>query len=54
MTHILRQIGWDAEVLEGGYKSYRAHVVQTLSELSSQFKFQVITGKTGSAKSRIL
>ena len=54
MTHILRQIGWDAEVLEGGYKTYRAHVVQALSELPTQFNFQVITGKTGSAKSKIL
>lgn len=54
MTHILRQIGWDAEVLEGGYKSYRAHVVQALNELPSQFNFQAITGKTGSAKSKVL
>jgi tRNA 2-selenouridine synthase len=54
MGHILRQIGWDAHVLEGGYKTYRTQVVQSLSELPNQFEFRVITGRTGSAKSRVL
>ena len=54
MGHILRQIGWDAQVLQGGYKAYRSHVVQELQTLPSQFRFCVITGRTGSAKSRIL
>ena len=54
MGHILRQIGWDAQVLEGGYKTYRAQVVENLKSLPLQFKFQVISGRTGSAKSRVL
>jgi tRNA 2-selenouridine synthase len=54
MTHFLRQIGWQAEVLEGGYKNYRAYVVETLQEIPPKYRFQVITGKTGSAKSKIL
>ena len=54
MGHILRQIGWDAHVLEGGYKTYRAHVLQSLQELPKQFQFRVISGRTGSAKSRVL
>ena len=33
MGHILRQIGWDAHVLDGGYKTYRTHVIQSLQEL---------------------
>ena len=54
MGHILRQIGWDAQVLQGGYKAYRSHVVQELQTLPGQFRFCVITGRTGSAKSRVL
>jgi tRNA 2-selenouridine synthase len=54
MAHILRQIGWDAHVLDGGYKTYRAHVIQSLNELPKQFQFLVISGRTGSAKSRVL
>jgi tRNA 2-selenouridine synthase len=54
MGHILRQIGWDAHVLQGGYKSYRAWVLEQLKDLPHQFTYQVITGRTGSAKSIIL
>lgn len=54
MTYILRQIGWNAHVLEGGYKNYRRHVIAELSTLPQQFKFQVITGATGSAKTSVL
>ena len=54
MTHILRQIGWNAYILDGGYKSYRRTVVQTIAELSPQFNYQVVTGQTGSGKSKLL
>jgi tRNA 2-selenouridine synthase len=54
MGHILRQIGWDAQVFNGGYKTYRALVVKNLQELPNQLQFFVITGRTGSAKSRVL
>ena len=54
MTHILRQIGWNAQILDGGYKSYRRDVVNKLSSLPKEFKYMVVTGQTGSAKSRIL
>lgn len=53
-THILREIGWDAHRLDGGYKTWRRHVVDTLATLPTRFTFQVISGPTGSAKSRIL
>lgn len=53
-THILREIGWDAHRLEGGYKTWRRHVVDSLTTLPQQFAYQVISGPTGSAKSRIL
>jgi tRNA 2-selenouridine synthase len=54
MTHIFRRIGWDAQQMEGGYKRYRALVVERLAELPRQMQFKVICGATGSAKSRIL
>ena len=53
-THILREIGWNAHRLEGGYKSWRRHVVAELAELPGKFQFRVISGVTGSAKSRVL
>ena len=54
MTHVLRQIGWHACALDGGYKSYRRHVVAELAELPRRFSFRVVTGATGSGKSRLL
>ena len=54
LAHVLRQIGWQAQTLGGGYKSYRRYVLDELQTLPTQFQYQVITGSTGSAKSRIL
>lgn len=54
MGHIFRQIGWQSQVLHGGYKTYRTQVIQNLLNLPPQFQFRVITGRTGSAKSKIL
>ena len=54
MAHILREIGWDAQTLPGGYKAYRKWVVQQLEQTPQQFHFQVVHGPTGSGKSRLL
>jgi tRNA 2-selenouridine synthase len=54
MAHILREIGWNAATLEGGYKAYRRWVLQQLETLPAQFDFRVIHGPTGSGKSRLL
>ncbi|MDT3735437.1 MAG: tRNA 2-selenouridine(34) synthase MnmH [Denitratisoma sp.] len=54
MTHVLRQIGWHACALDGGYKSWRRHVVEQLADLPRRFAFRVVTGATGSGKSRLL
>ncbi len=53
-THILRQIGWDAQRLEGGYKAWRRHVIDELALLPQRFDYRVINGATGSGKSRLL
>ena len=53
-AHILREIGWDAYRLEGGYKAWRRQVIDALTTLPQRFDYRVISGPTGSAKSRIL
>lgn len=53
-SHILREIGWDAHRIQGGYKSWRQHVIEQLALLPPQVKFRVVTGATGSGKSRLL
>lgn len=54
MAHIMAKIGWPVFQLDGGYKEYRRHVNTALSEIASQYTFQVLCGTTGSAKSRLL
>jgi tRNA 2-selenouridine synthase len=54
MTHVMRQVGWPAAQLQGGYQTFRRHVIARLELMSSQFHYIVICGKTGSGKSRIL
>ena len=53
-SHILRQIGWDAQRLDGGYKAWRRHVIEQLANLPQRFDYRVISGATGSGKSRLL
>ncbi|HET7833274.1 MAG TPA: tRNA 2-selenouridine(34) synthase MnmH [Gallionella sp.] len=54
MSIILSQVGWAAHKLEGGYKSYRQHVLEQLSLLPQGLTWRVICGPTGSGKSRLL
>jgi tRNA 2-selenouridine synthase len=54
MAHVMREIGWNAETLDGGYKAYRRFVVSQLQSLPSELDFIVIHGPTGSGKSRLL
>jgi tRNA 2-selenouridine synthase len=53
-AHVLREIGWDAHTLEGGYKAYRQWVVARLVEAPARLRFRVVHGVTGSGKSRLL
>ena len=53
-TEWLRQVGWSAMQLEGGYKRWRAHVREQLDRLPGSLTFRVISGPTGSAKTRVL
>jgi tRNA 2-selenouridine synthase len=51
---VLGQIGFKVWLIEGGYKAFRAEVVQATSRLAKGLKFQVIAGPTGSGKTRLL
>lgn len=53
-AHILREIGWDAHRLDGGYKGWRKQVVAELARRPQRFAYRVVCGPTGSAKSRVL
>jgi len=54
LTHVLQKIGFGAIQLEGGYKAYRRHVVAELARLPALFGYRVVSGPTGSGKSRLL
>jgi tRNA 2-selenouridine synthase len=54
LAHVLRQVGWDARRIDGGYKAFRKQVVQDLATLPERFDFRVVCGATGSGKSRLL
>ncbi|MBE0625455.1 MAG: tRNA 2-selenouridine(34) synthase MnmH [Burkholderiales bacterium] len=54
MAHILSEIGWHAAQLEGGYRAYRREILAQLAELPQKFRYRVVCGATGSAKSRLL
>lgn len=54
MQIIMRQIGWRADKLEGGYKAWRQLVIAELETLPLQFEFRVICGATGSGKTQVL
>lgn len=51
---VLRQVGWKADKLEGGYKAWRQQVRQDLETLPERLCLHVLTGPTGSAKTHIL
>ena len=54
MTLVLREIGWDAASLQGGYQGYRRAMRAQLAELPTRLNYRVICGPTGSGKSRLL
>lgn len=54
VASILSQIGWRAELVKGGYKSYRKLVVQALYKQPLTQRIILIDGNTGTAKTDIL
>ncbi len=54
MTHIMAKIGWHAMQLDGGYKGFRRFVNQQLPSLAAAANWIVLSGETGTGKSRLL
>ncbi|MCF7769308.1 tRNA 2-selenouridine(34) synthase MnmH [Achromobacter pulmonis] len=54
MTVMFNMIGWRARQLDGGYKTYRRATLETLDTLPAALRFVVLTGPTGSGKTRLL
>lgn len=50
----LRTIGFSVDVLNGGWKNYRRWVRMGLESLPRQFDYRVLSGSTGSGKTRLL
>ena len=51
---ILDQIGWNVGVVDGGYKSFRKHVSEFLNKNIENYSLILITGNTGTAKTKML
>ncbi|MGB6242109.1 MAG: tRNA 2-selenouridine(34) synthase MnmH [Castellaniella sp.] len=54
MTTWFNLIGWRARQLDGGYKTWRRHVIDRLTNHPARFDCIVLTGPTGSGKTRLL
>ena len=54
LARVMAETGWVVSVLEGGYKTYRGHILDHLDSLASRIKPVLIQGPTGSAKTHIL
>jgi len=51
---ILSQIGFRVTLIDGGYKAFRAAIVQDIVHKVAQLSFRVVCGPTGSGKTRLL
>lgn len=54
MCTVLRNVGWNAVLLKGGYKAYRKNVLKQLETIPQKFNYIVIGGPTGSGKTKLL
>ncbi len=54
LAAVLSEIGFAVTVLDGGYRGFRRAVMAELDTLPQRLSFNVLAGRTGSAKSRLL
>ncbi len=54
LATVVNAVGWNVDVLSGGYKAYRSEVRETLASLGPRMPFRILAGLTGSGKSRLL
>ena len=51
---ILDQIGFKVTLVDGGYKAFRAALIEDLPRLAARHHYRVVCGPTGSGKTRLL
>lgn len=51
---VLAQVGFEVQVLEGGYRAFRRRVLADLEDAGASLDFRVLCGRTGTGKSRLL
>ena len=54
LAMVLGQIGFKINLIEGGYKAFRAAMLEDIARLAPKLRYQVIAGPTGSGKTRLL
>ena len=54
LATILGAIGFNVTLIEGGYKAWRAALVDDIPRLAQRLRYQVVCGPTGSGKTRLL
>jgi tRNA 2-selenouridine synthase len=54
MATVLSQVGWRPTLIAGGYKTYRRHVTAALYDAEPPYRFVLLDGHTGTAKTEIL
>ncbi|MFZ2738030.1 MAG: tRNA 2-selenouridine(34) synthase MnmH [Burkholderiaceae bacterium] len=54
LSLVLDQIGFKVSIIEGGYKAFRAALVQDTLKRVHGLQFRVVCGTTGSGKTRLL
>ncbi len=51
---VLDQIGFRVHIVQGGYKAFRAAILDDTERLAGLFDYRVVCGTTGSGKTRLL
>jgi tRNA 2-selenouridine synthase len=54
MATVLSQVGWRPTLIAGGYKTYRRQVTAALYDAEPAYRFVLLDGHTGTAKTEIL
>ena len=54
LSMVLGQIGFKVHLIEGGYKAFRAALLADIPQRVAPMQFRVISGPTGSGKTRLL
>jgi tRNA 2-selenouridine synthase len=54
LATILSAIGFQVTLVEGGYKAWRAALVDAIPQMAQRLRYRVVCGPTGSGKTRLL